>query len=867
MDDTVLKITLAAFLHDIGKFAEGGMELLPGFEDGNAGLYLPQFNNEYTHRHALYTAAFIDHIEKLLPAVFNKANWGLDDPFMNLAAGHHKPETPLQWIIAMADRLSSGMDRIEFDEYNKSIAWQNYRKTRLLPLFEHLGKDVYPTMRDKYCWCYPLKEISAANIFPERRETHEPDENAIARNEYKRLFDEFIFALEKLKHRKESVTLWLEHLDSLLLIFTSTIPAARAGNIVPDVALYDHSRITAALASALYIHHKETGTLNITSVQDDKPSKFLLIGGDSYGIQDFIFSDGGETGKARSKILRGRSFAVSLFSELAADMLCREIGLSSLSVVLNAAGKFTIIAPNTPRIKEVIGKVEKEINAWFMKTTYGDSSFGIGWVEACPADFTGDRFTALWEKTGQSMERRKFTKIDMDRYGGAVPGYLDEFHNELKRPLCPFCGKRPSSPEVEGKPILGDAQSACTLCHDHIFLGEKIVKKDQLAILQADAQIHDKGNSLSEPIFGRYQVAFLDGGLNELARQGALLKHWDISIQKDGSVQKNITARFMKGYVPLVSEADLHDDRILSDEKSEGRTLEDIEGLELGNLMTFGHIAAKARNQTDEGLFQGIQALGVLKADVDQLGMLMAAGIPPGMFSISRLAALSRQLDFFFCVYLPHLLKTDSRFQDIYTVFAGGDDLFLIGPWNRIIDLSLHLRKAFAWYVCANPEIHFSAGITLHKPGTPLRRLAEAAEEALAHAKVADRNRITLFGQTATWDEFAKISSIKEQLLSWWDGGLVNKAMAYRLNDFIDRAQQARQVLAKGEADLHNMESLKWRALFSYSTERNIGKGLPAEDRRARIKEFAQAARWLEEHGSCLKMALWDVIYNKRYGG
>ena len=184
----------------------------------------------------------------------------------------------------------------------------------------------------------------------------------------------------------------------------------------------------------------------------------------------------------------------------------------------------------------------------------------------------------------------------------------------------------------------------------------------------------------------------------------ALLKHWDISIQKDGSVQKNITARFMKGYVPLVSEADLHDDRILSDEKSEGRTLEDIEGLELGNLMTFGHIAAKARNQTDEGLFQGIQALGVLKADVDQLGMLMAAGIPPGMFSISRLAALSRQLDFFFCVYLPHLLKTDSRFQDIYTVFAGGDDLFLIGPWNRIIDLSLHLRKAFAWYVCANPR-------------------------------------------------------------------------------------------------------------------------------------------------------------------
>ncbi len=864
MDDTVLKITLAAFLHDIGKFAEEGMELLPGFEDGNAGLYLPQFNNEYTHRHALYTAAFIDHIEKLLPTVFNKANWGLDDPFMNLAAGHHKPQTPLQWIIAMADRLSSGMDRTEFDGYNKAIAWKDYRKTRLMPLFEHLGKDAYPSVRDEYLWCYPLKEISASNIFPEKREAHEPDDNMIARDEYKKLFDELVFALEKLRHREENVTLWLEHLDSLMLIFTSTIPAARAGNVIPDVALYDHSRITAALASALYIHHKETGTLDIPSVQDDKPSKFLLVGGDSYGIQDFIFSDGGETGKARSKILRGRSFAVTLFSELAADMLCREIGLSSLSIALNAAGKFTIIAPNTPRTKEVISQVEEEINAWLMKTTYGESSFGVCWVEACPADFTGGRFTALWEKAGQSMERRKFTKIDMDRYGGAVPGYLDDFHNDLKRSLCPFCGKRPSSPEVEGEHILSDVQSACTLCHDHIFLGEKIVKKDQLAILQADAQIRGKGNSLSEPIFGRYQVAFLDGGLNELARQGALLKHWDISIQEDGSVQKNITARFMKGYVPLVSEPDLNDDRILSEEKSQKRTLEDIEGLEPGNLKTFGHIAAKARNPGDGGRFQGIQALGVLKADVDQLGMLMAAGIQPDMFSISRLAALSRQLNFFFCVYLPHLLKTNTRFQDVYTVFAGGDDLFLIGPWNRIIDLGLHLRKAFERYVCANPEIHFSAGITLHKPGTPLRRLAEAAEEALTHAKAADRNHITLFGQTATWDDFAKISHIKENLRSWVDNGLVSSAMVYRLNDFIDRAQKARQVLANGEADLHDMESLKWRALFRYSTERTIGKGLPAEDRRARIEEFTQAALWLEEHGALLKMALWDVIYNNR---
>lgn len=37
-------------------------------------------------------------------------------------------------------------------------------------------------------------------------------------------------------------------------------------------------------------------------------------------------------------------------------------------------------------------------------------------------------------------------------------------------------------------------------------------------------------------------------------------------------------------------------------------------------------------------------------------------------------------MNFFFVVYLPHLLKTHPDFRDVYTVFAGGDDLFLIGP-------------------------------------------------------------------------------------------------------------------------------------------------------------------------------------------
>ncbi|MBN1292943.1 MAG: type III-A CRISPR-associated protein Cas10/Csm1, partial [Candidatus Latescibacteria bacterium] len=320
MDETVIKIAIAGFMHDIGKFADKDVwNVSEQFILGNADLYQPHYKENYTHRHAVLTAAFIDHIEKLLPLELNKANWGMADTFIKLAAGHHKPETPIQWIIAMADRIGSGWDRTSFDkEYNRAVAWQDYKKTQLLPIFENLMRD--DGTSGNYSYCYPLKEISPTNIFPalQNEIRHSDNESAIA--EYKHLFDEFVYALERLLHKDENIELWFEHFGSLMMVFTSAIPAARAGNVIPDVSLYDHSKITAALAVALYLYHCDKGGMTIDAIKDYGAKKFLLISGDFYGIQSFIFSESGEAGKSRAKILRGRSFAVSLFSELAADM-------------------------------------------------------------------------------------------------------------------------------------------------------------------------------------------------------------------------------------------------------------------------------------------------------------------------------------------------------------------------------------------------------------------------------------------------------------------------------------------------------------------------------------------------------------------
>ncbi|MBN2568617.1 MAG: type III-A CRISPR-associated protein Cas10/Csm1, partial [Deltaproteobacteria bacterium] len=312
---------------------------------------------------------------------------------------------------------------------------------------------------------------------------------------------------------------------------------------------------------------------------------------------------------------------------------------------------------------------------------------------------------------------------------------------------------------------------------------------------------------------------------------------------------------------------DFSDDRILESRKSEKKREELVEQMEKDVVKSFEHIANKALNPKKNGNgYCGIEALGILKADVDQLGLLMSCGLKSEQFTISRLATLSRQLNFYFAVYLPHLLKTDPRFRDIYTVFAGGDDLFLIGPWNRIIDLAGVLRKSFEGYVCKNGKIHFSAGISLHKPHTPLDKLADAAEAALERSKGVDgKNSITLFSETATWDEFEQLQGVQETIQQWYENGLTNNAMVYRLNEFVNMAESERWIIKNKEGvSLEDMACLKWRALFSYMTERNIGKGLKAEEKRVKMGEFSKMAEWLETYGSTLKMALWNILYNYR---
>lgn len=842
MNETTLKIAIAGFIHDIGKFA--GQDLLgmsSAAFDRKASDYLPVYKGRYTHRHALLTAEFVEKFKNYLPAEFDRP-WGGGDGLVKLAASHHNPASPMEWIIAEADRLSSGMDREEFNAYeNEAITVADFQKTRLLPALESLDVDgkMDFSKRENYKYAFPLAPLTPQTLFPLNITQAAPADKVTARKEYKALFEGYTKDLASLLH-KDCIALWFEHFESLTMQYLSNIPAARVGNIIPDVSLYDHMKTTAALATALYLYHHDTNTLIEQEIRNGQSGKFLVVSGDFHGIQKFIFSGYGDTRKYRSKLIRGRSFYVSVLTELVSTLLCQKIGIPSICVVLNAGGKFTLIAPNIEKTADAVCNVQQEIDSWFYKQTYGEASISLSTVQASPDEFKSGGFPDLQDRINRKMVERKLSRLDLDQFGGVVKDYFSDKNDKI----CPFCGKRP----IDLEAFHPEDQPICRLCSDHIKIGENLVKKGNLAVLSETDYQHPV--SIRETIFGNFQLLFPEDTLDANAQKGTLLKYWQLGIDEDKTVTNGGTLRFYSGYVPTYAEGDISAENVVIVDAPKA----------------FNDIAALSKNKGPNGKSTGVEALGVMKADADQLGLLMACGLPPNLYSVSRLATMSRQVNNFFAVYLPWYLHTDTRFQNVYTVFAGGDDLLLIGPWNTIITLAPIIARQFNVYACDNPNVHLSAGISIHKAHTPVDVMAEAAEAAVEQSKTRGRNRLTLFGETVTWEEAEALAQVRATMEKWLNRGYLSHVMFYRLNTFINMANQETILSRKQSIHIRDMDCTRWRSLLAYAIERNVGKSVKDEKKkRIIINEVREnLAQWLATWQGKVRIPLWDIQYNQR---
>jgi len=149
-------------------------------------------------------------------------------------------------------------------------------------------------------------------------------------------------------------------------------------------------------------------------------------------------------------------------------------------------------------------------------------------------------------------------------------------------------------------------------------------------------------------------------------------------------------------------------------------------------------------------------------------------------------------------------------------VYAGGDDLFLIGPWNKVVFFAKHIEESFRKFTCRNEDITISAGLNFIRARYPINRAADLAGQFLDKSKDAGRDRIYFFNTIIRWEEFDKYISFGKFLDNKINDKTspINPSFIYRLLVY--------HKMALGTEE--NIRNLKYRPLLSYDIGRNIIK-------------------------------------------
>jgi len=98
-------------------------------------------------------------------------------------------------------------------------------------------------------------------------------------------------------------------------------------------------------------------------------------------------------------------------------------------------------------------------------------------------------------------------------------------------------------------------------------------------------------------------------------------------------------------------------------------------------------------------------------------------------------------LDLFFtayiCILIDSIKENDLDANLIYTVYSGGDDLFLIGPYHLIIKIAVELRKRFYYFTAKNLDLGISSGLAIFGPNVNIPFMAKSSEESESLSKKA----------------------------------------------------------------------------------------------------------------------------------
>ena len=556
---------------------------------------------------------------------------------------------------------------------------------------------------------YPLTELDMD------RDTIIPRESvAVDQHAYDALWEPFIKDLKKATEGRVYTPAFFQTLVALLHKYTSRIPSATSTGAgeqrsVPDISLYDHLRTTAAIAVCIGRELSETQVDALLRKHKESGDEKIcaLIKGDISGIQNFLYQIVSE---GASNQLRGRSFYIQLLTEAIAHDVLRQLDLPITNLLLASGGHFYILAPYS-ETKEKLDTLRQGISEKLWAFHRTDLSCLLASTSLSASDFAPETFSNKWHGVSEKVGERKLIKY-------AEMTSEDMFET--------FFQPQENKNSVQGLDTLGrDLRRAEYLLTFEVPASATAAHTDWRAAIKA---------------FGFDVHLLTENDPKPAAPTNA--ERAVVYRLKDTKILKNVETFHYEG-IPMS-----YDFRMLPQVIAHNAD---------GSIADYDALASAS---------EGVPWLGALRMDVDDLGSVFKEKL--GLATISRTATLSAALRLFFEGYIPKLCRdynaqhTPDRLELIY---AGGDDLFLVGAWSALPEIAEQIRCEFRHFVTGD-HIRLSGGIAIEHKKYPLYQFAAQSGKAEQDAKRIDgKNAITFLREPMKWETFEAVRDWHQKFL------------------------------------------------------------------------------------------------------
>lgn len=521
---------------------------------------------------------------------------------------------------------------------------------------------------------------------------------------------------------------------------------------------------------SLYDYIKTVAAITVALLKSqNKEMPYIMAAGHFSGIQKYIFlvSKVGTGGVA--KRLRSRSFYVNAMISALAHCIVHRFEIPLLNILMLTGGKFYILLPNTDDAETILREIETSVTEYLYNKFKGNLSFELVWERM--ADEGIYNYSSTITRLSFEIDRKKnqLLKSVLTENGQWIPENFIVYDDLFHKSMCTAC-----------RSALVDAgKEMCDNCENDTEIGAKLPKIKQFSFSR------DKG-----------QYELLEGYYLNLGEEVSApyltmkLNQADIG----GMYDRPVTMYYAVNNVPVKDTGD----------KGKGDPFD---------VKTFGEIAEESK---------GCKKIGILKADVDTLGFLFSEGLQRedrNAGTIARVNTLSRMLELFFNGYLHEIIA--KKYKNVYCIFAGGDDLFLLGPWSAMPELAIEINTKFDEYTGHNSCITLSAAICTSSGNGHISTLAEYCEQKLDQVKKEvnsvvypdkkGRNGIYFLDEAMRWDEFkAQIKTGKMLSRAYAD---VGASLIRRLGDYSCMYQDYQKS--------KDVDNLIFLPMFHYDMERN----------------------------------------------